>query len=98
MPRVTWATWLAVLVSMTSSLTVLEGWPARFSCVALARTPPGRAVRVVPAIDSAMRTALATSSSPAPCWSAGVARSVAVLVRIRMTRSGDGLAPWCEER
>src|SRR6516164_5924910 len=46
-------------------------------------------------IDSASWTALSVFTSPAPWWSAGAPRSVAVLTMIRWTSAGDGaLPPW----
>src|SRR5690348_3385799 len=44
-------------------------------------------------MDSASWTALSVLTRPAPWWSAGAPRSVAVLVMIRSTSAGDGVAP-----
>ncbi len=46
-----------------------------------------------PLIDSASWTALSVLTRPAPWWSAGAPRSVAVLTMIRSTSAGDGAAP-----
>ncbi len=46
-------------------------------------------------MDSASWTALSVLTRPAPWWSAGAPRSVAVLTMIRSTSAGDGaLPPW----
>src|SRR5262249_58927525 len=44
-------------------------------------------------IDSASCTALSVLARPAPWWSAGAPRSVAVLTMICSTRAGDGAFP-----
>src|SRR5262249_2282214 len=80
------------LVTLTLNVAVLPASTVAFRLVLLTR-------RVLPRrpdapIDRASCTALSALTSPAPWWSAGAPRSVAVLTMIRSTSAGDGSAPW----
>ena len=87
--------WDPVPSLVTPTLNV-AGWPAftvAFRLVLLTSSvlPCG----LLLLIDSASWTALSVFTSPAPWWSAGAPRSVAVLTMIRSTSAGDGrLPPW----
>jgi hypothetical protein len=79
------------LVTVTLNVAV---WPAFtvvfrlvwFTCSVLP-------VRLPPLMDSASWTALSELTRPAPWWSAGAPRSVAVLTMIRSTSAGEGRLP-----
>src|SRR6516165_12158630 len=82
--------------SLVTATLMLAGWPAftvEFKAV-LSRSsvlPCG----LLLLMDSASCTALSVLTSPAPRWSAGAPRSVAVLTMIRSTSAGDGeFPPW----
>src|SRR5262249_60279576 len=73
---------------------MLAGWPAFTVAFRLVLSSSS----VLPCgllllIDSASWTALSVLTRPAPWWSAGAPRSVAVLTMICSTRAGDGRLP-----
>ncbi len=85
-----------MLVKLILLLVLAPGFWLMSIWFGLVRIPPS-GVPLVPLIESAILTAASTSSSPAPCCSAGASRSVAVLIRICFTRAGVGsVPPWAE--
>jgi hypothetical protein len=89
---------VTVLVPLPSLVTVTlneANWPAftvasRRGLLTASVLPCG----LPPLMDSASWTALRVLTRPAPWWSAGAPRSVAVLTMIRSISAGDGRRPW----
>src|SRR5262249_5746554 len=85
--------WVPSLVTPTLNVAVCPAFTVAFRAVLFTSSvlPCG----VPPLTDSASCTALSVLTRPAPWWSAGAPRSLAVLVMIRSTSAGDGaLPPW----
>src|ERR1700730_14313099 len=81
------------LVTFTLNVAVWPAFTVAFRLVLFTSSvlPCG----VPPLMASASWTALSVLTRPAPWWSAGAPRSVAVLTMIRSTSAGDGmLPPW----
>src|SRR6516225_1375324 len=83
-----------VLPSLVTRTFMLAGWPAftvefRLVLSSSSVLPCG----LLLLMDSASWTALSVLTRPAPWWSAGAPRSVAVLTMIRSTSAGDGMVP-----
>src|SRR5215472_11291144 len=85
--------WVPSLVTPTLNAAVCPAFTVAFRAVLFTNSvlPCG----LLLLMDSASWTALSVFTKPAPWWSAGAPRSVAVLTMIRSTSAGDGaLPPW----
>src|SRR5262249_25881376 len=83
--------WVPSLVTPTLNAAVCPAFTVAFRAVLFTNSvlPCG----LLLLIDSASCTALSVLTRPAPWWSAGAPRSVAVLTMICSTRAGDGRLP-----
>ncbi len=89
------------VLNRVTDCALIPALPVMSSCVGEVTTRPA-ALDGLPLVDSvvpgsccAALTAASMLSRPEPCWSAGAPMSVALLVRISLTRAGVGLVPLC---